>query len=72
MLVNMHHIVSDGWSMGVMVREIGAGLYGAYAAGLSSPLGELPVQSADYALWQRDWLAGEVLARGRSATGRSG
>ena len=62
MLVNMHHIVSDGWSMGVMVREIGA-LYGAYAAGLSSPLGDLAVQYADYALWQRDWLAGEVLAR---------
>jgi amino acid adenylation domain-containing protein len=62
MLVNMHHIVSDGWSMGVMVREIGT-LYAAYAAGRSSPLADPTVHYADYALWQRDWLAGEVLAR---------
>ena len=58
----MHHIVSDGWSMGVLIRELGA-LYAAFCAGQPSPLGELPVQYADYALWQRDWLQGDVLAR---------
>jgi FkbH-like protein len=62
LLVNMHHIVSDGWSMTVMVREIGT-LYAAYTAGRSSPLAELTVQYADYALWQRQWLSGEVLER---------
>ena len=58
----MHHIVSDGWSLGVLYRELGA-LYGAFAAGEPSPLPELPVQYADYALWQRRWLSGEVLER---------
>ncbi|HEY4575482.1 MAG TPA: condensation domain-containing protein, partial [Thermoanaerobaculia bacterium] len=57
----MHHIVSDGWSLGVLMREIGA-LYAAFAAGRPSPLAELPEQYADYAAWQRRWLAGEVLA----------
>src|SRR5262249_17450274 len=61
-LVNMHHIVSDGVAVGVLIRELGA-LYSAYAAGRPSPLGELPVQYADYALWQREWLQGEALAR---------
>jgi hypothetical protein len=61
-VVVMHHIVSDGWSMGVLIRELGV-LYTAFCAGQPSPLGELPVQYADYALWQRDWLQGEVLAR---------
>ncbi|REG14197.1 amino acid adenylation domain-containing protein, partial [Archangium gephyra] len=56
----MHHIVSDGWSMGILVREL-AGLYEAYSQGKSSPLAELPVQYADYAAWQRQWLSGEVL-----------
>nr|WP_244224482.1 non-ribosomal peptide synthetase [Corallococcus sicarius] len=56
----MHHIVSDGWSMGVLVREMVA-LYEAYAQGRASPLAELPVQYADYAVWQRGWLKGEVL-----------
>ncbi|RYZ33734.1 MAG: non-ribosomal peptide synthetase, partial [Myxococcaceae bacterium] len=56
----MHHIVSDGWSMDVLVREVGA-LYGAYAAGRVSPLPELAVQYADYAAWQRGWLKDEVL-----------
>ncbi|WP_048441569.1 condensation domain-containing protein, partial [Caenimonas sp. SL110] len=59
-LVTMHHIVSDGWSMGVLVRELAA-LYEAFAAGRSSPLPELPIQYADYAAWQRQWLSGEVL-----------
>ncbi|MBN8472056.1 amino acid adenylation domain-containing protein [Corallococcus exiguus] len=61
-VVVMHHIVSDGWSVGVLVRELGA-LYTAYAQGNESPLPELPVQYADYALWQRDWLRGEALER---------
>ena len=61
-LVNMHHIVSDGWSLGVLIREIGA-LYSGYVAGRASPLPELPVQYADYAIWQRGWLTGEALDR---------
>ena len=56
----MHHIVSDGWSMGVLMRELAA-LYEAFSAGQPSPLQALPVQYADYAVWQREWLSGEVL-----------
>ncbi|MBZ4423339.1 non-ribosomal peptide synthetase, partial [Myxococcus sp. RHSTA-1-4] len=56
----MHHIVSDGWSMDVLIREMGA-LYETCAQGLPSPLPELPLQYADYAVWQREWLAGAVL-----------
>nr|WP_301340591.1 non-ribosomal peptide synthetase [Myxococcus xanthus] len=56
----MHHIVSDGWSMGVLVRELVA-LYEAYSQGRESPLADLEVQYADYAVWQRGWLKGEVL-----------
>jgi len=59
-LLTMHHIVSDGWSMGVLVREIAA-LYGAFSAGKPSPLPDLPIQYADFAHWQREWLQGEVL-----------
>ena len=59
-LLVMHHIISDGWSMGVLVREVAA-LYEAYSAGRESPLPELPIQYADYAVWQREWLQGEVL-----------
>jgi amino acid adenylation domain-containing protein len=59
-LVTMHHIVSDGWSMEILRREVEA-LYGAFSQGLPSPLPELPVQYADYAVWQRSWLRGEVL-----------
>ncbi|HLL46911.1 MAG TPA: amino acid adenylation domain-containing protein, partial [Longimicrobiaceae bacterium] len=58
----MPHVVSDGWSMGVLVREISA-LYGAYSRGEASPLPELEVQYADFAAWQRGWLSGEVLER---------
>ena len=62
LLLDMHHIVSDGWSMGVLVREITA-IYAAAKAGAPSPLPELPIQYADFAVWQRRWLKGEVLAR---------
>jgi len=62
LLLSMHHIVSDGWSMGVLYREFSA-LYGAYREGRESPLPELGVQYADYAVWQREQLEGEVLER---------
>jgi amino acid adenylation domain-containing protein len=62
LLLNMHHIVSDGWSMGVLVREIGV-LYGAAREAVPPPLPELPIQYADFAVWQRQWLTGEELAR---------
>ncbi len=61
LLVTMHHIVSDGWSIGVLIREVAA-LYAAYVRGEESPLAELPIQYADFAHWQRNWLQGEVLA----------
>jgi amino acid adenylation domain-containing protein len=60
LLMTMHHIVSDAWSMGVLVREVAA-LYEAYSEGRPSPLAELPIQYADYAAWQREWLRGDVL-----------
>ncbi|TSC26813.1 amino acid adenylation domain-containing protein, partial [Corallococcus sp. Z5C101001] len=62
LLATMHHIVSDGWSMGVLVREMAA-LYEAFASGRAPSLPELPVQYADYAGWQRGWLQGDVLAQ---------
>ncbi|MBZ4423347.1 non-ribosomal peptide synthetase, partial [Myxococcus sp. RHSTA-1-4] len=58
--LDMHHIVSDGWSMGVLVREVAA-LYEAFTQGRPSPLPPLPIQYADYAVWQRQWLQGAVL-----------
>src|SRR5579863_8207862 len=58
----MHHIVADGWSLGVLHRELGA-LYGAFREGRVSPLPELPIQYADYAVWQREWLRGEEVER---------
>jgi amino acid adenylation domain-containing protein len=60
LLVTLHHIVSDGWSMGVLIREVGA-LYDALKVGKTSPLPELPIQYADFASWQREWLSGERL-----------
>ena len=60
LLVNMHHIVSDGWSSVIMVREFSR-LYEAYAKGEESPLAEMEIQYGDYAVWQREWLKGEVL-----------
>ena len=62
LLLTMHHIVSDGWSMGVLFREL-ATLYAGYRKGHEVSLPELPVQYADYAIWQRGWLQGEELAR---------
>jgi amino acid adenylation domain-containing protein len=62
LVVVMHHIVSDGWSMEVLVREIGS-LYATFAQGQVPGLPELPIQYADYALWQRRVLTGEVLER---------
>jgi acyl carrier protein len=62
LLLSMHHIVSDAWSMGVLFRELSA-LYEAYREGRESPLPELAVQYADYAVWQREQLEGEVLDR---------
>jgi amino acid adenylation domain-containing protein len=62
LIVSMHHIVSDGWSMTVFIRELAA-LYEAGAAGLPSPLAEPALQYADYAFWQREHLRGPALDR---------
>jgi amino acid adenylation domain-containing protein len=62
LLCTMHHIISDGWSMGVLIRELTT-LYAAYISGQESPLPELGIQYADFAHWQREWLQGEVLER---------
>ena len=58
-LLTMHHIISDGWSAGVLLDEVRA-LYEAFAAGQPSPLAELPIQYADFALWQRRWMESEA------------
>ena len=60
LLLTLHHIVSDGWSMGVLCREMQA-LYDAFASGAPMPLPALPIQYADFAVWQREHLQGEVL-----------
>ncbi|MCE9671221.1 non-ribosomal peptide synthase/polyketide synthase [Myxococcus stipitatus] len=62
LLLTLHHVITDGWSMSVLVREV-AELYQSLAAGQPSPLAALPVQYADYARWQRQWLTGPVLER---------
>jgi amino acid adenylation domain-containing protein len=59
LLVTMHHIVTDGWSIGIFHRELSA-LYEAFRAGKPSPLAELPIQYTDFAHWQRQWFNGEV------------
>jgi amino acid adenylation domain-containing protein len=61
-LLTQHHIVSDAWSRGVLLSELSA-LYAAAREGRPSPLAPLPIQYADFALWQREWLRGEVLQR---------
>jgi len=60
LMLTIHHIAADGWSYGVLMRELGA-LYTAFLAGQPSPLPELQVQYADFAAWQREWMRGEVL-----------
>jgi amino acid adenylation domain-containing protein len=59
-LLTMQHIVSDGWSTGIFIKELTA-LYTAFSQGQPSPLSELSIQYADFAIWQRKWLQGEVL-----------
>jgi len=60
LLINLHHIVTDGWSNGVLVKEVGT-LYTAFSQGRPDPLPRLVLQYADYAAWQRGWLQGEAL-----------
>ncbi|MGD0570133.1 MAG: amino acid adenylation domain-containing protein [Candidatus Sulfotelmatobacter sp.] len=62
LLFTMHHIISDAWSIGVLVGEVSV-LYGAFSAGRPSPLPELPIQYADYSMWQRECLESGVLER---------
>ncbi|HEX2093612.1 MAG TPA: amino acid adenylation domain-containing protein, partial [Longimicrobiaceae bacterium] len=62
LVLALHHIVSDGWSMGVLFREVAA-LYEAFSRGEPSPLSDLPLQYADFAAWQRERLRGEALER---------
>lgn len=62
LLLTMHHIVSDDWSAALFFGELAA-LYEAFCAGQDSPLPPLPIQYADYAVWQREWLQGEELER---------
>ena len=59
LLVTLHHSIADGWSMGLFQRELTT-LYTAYSEGRPASLAELPIQYADYALWQRHWLQGEL------------
>jgi amino acid adenylation domain-containing protein len=60
LLLAMHHIASDRWSTSILLRELSA-LYTAFSRGEPSPLPELPIQYADFAVWQREWLQGQVL-----------
>jgi amino acid adenylation domain-containing protein len=60
LLLTMHHIVSDGWSMGVFIQEL-ARFYEEFSGGPPAALPEPPIQYADFAVWQREWLSGEVL-----------
>jgi len=60
LILTMHHIITDGWSKGVLFRELAA-LYRAFSSGQPSPLADLPIQYGDFARWQREWLRGEAL-----------
>ena len=60
LLITMHHIVSDEWSLGIFLNELNT-LYGAYRQGRADPLPELELQYADYAVWQRQWMEGGML-----------
>ena len=62
LLLTMHHIISDGWSMGILKRELGT-FYTGFLTGKSSSLDELPIQYGDFAHWQRQWLQGEALEK---------
>jgi amino acid adenylation domain-containing protein len=62
LLITQHHIISDGWSIGILLDELSA-LYAAFRAGEPDPLPPLTIQYADYAAWQRRWIAGEVLQK---------
>jgi amino acid adenylation domain-containing protein len=62
LLITMHHIISDGWSVAVLIRELSS-LYSAFVARERSPLAPLRLQYADFSEWQRQWLDGEVLER---------
>ncbi len=61
LLLTMHHIIGDGWSLSILYRELGQ-LYEAYCHGHPSPLAELPIQYADFSVWQHEYLQGEVLS----------
>jgi amino acid adenylation domain-containing protein len=60
LLLKMHHIIYDGWSFGILIRELSA-LYEAFLKNLANPLAALSIQYADFAVWQRQYLSGEVL-----------
>lgn len=62
LLVNMHHIISDGWSIGILINEV-AHCYDAYSRGKKPELPDLPIQYADYAIWQGENLKGEAMAQ---------
>jgi amino acid adenylation domain-containing protein len=62
LLLTLHHIVADGWSLGVLIRELGC-CYTAFVEGRSPSLPSLPIQYTDFACWQRHWLQGEVLEK---------
>ncbi|MEM7352138.1 MAG: amino acid adenylation domain-containing protein, partial [Acidobacteriota bacterium] len=62
LLLNFHHIITDGWALGVLIREV-VGLYQAFARRQPSPLPPLPIQYADFARWQKRWMSGEALDR---------
>jgi len=60
LVLTMHHIISDEWSVRIFFRELRE-FYGAFRENRAPTLPELPIQYADYALWQREWLQGEAL-----------